>query len=157
MDTKNSRGFVFNFDATVALSMLDNPDPTKWVLHQALGSKTFSVTIGFSTNMDAASVTNTQNWSISRANSGAAGFYDYTKPNIMPTSKDVTLPNTPEAVTYNSTTQEATLTFRLNQNSSGDAAIDPKHIVFSFSGKDALGRDIDKTANEMDLFNSAPF
>ncbi|MDA8429434.1 MAG: tetratricopeptide repeat protein [Geobacteraceae bacterium] len=159
MGTKNSGGFVFNADATVELSFLDSALPAAQPLHQAFGSKAFSITIGFTNDMDQASVTNTNNWSISRANSGAAGFYNYTRPRFMvsPTWTTAALPDAPESVTYNSTTREATLTFRLNQNSSGTAVIDPKHIVFSFSGKDALGRAIDTSADQIDLNNSAPF
>lgn len=149
MDTKKSGGFSDNLGPGLPLWMLD---PS--LLTNPGSGKTFSVTIGFNTAMDAASITNTQNWSILRANSPDGGYYN----NTMPlSSKDVALPSNPESVSYNSLTHEATLLFRLNQNSSGDAVIDQSHIVFKFSGKDALGRDMDKTANEIDGYSIAPF
>lgn len=149
MDTKKSGGFSENLGPGLPLWMLD---PS--LLTKPGSGKTFSITIGFNTEMDAASITNTQNWSISRANSPDGGYYN----NTMPlSSKDVALPSNPESVSYNSLTQEATVVFRLNQNSAGNAVIDSSHIVFKFSGKDAFGRDMDKSANEIDGYNIAPF
>ena len=147
MDTKNG-GFSNILGPGTPLWMLD---PT---LMTANSSKTFSITIGFNADMDAASINNAQNWSISRANSADGGYYN----NTMPlTSKDVALPSNPISVRYNPMTKEATLLFSLKQNSSGNAVIDPKHIVFTFSGKDALGRTIDKSSNEVDGNSIAPF
>lgn len=142
MDTKKSGGFSDYLGPGVPLWMLD---PT--LLTQPRSTKTFSITIGFNTAMDPASVNNTQNWSIARADGGDGGFYN----NTMPlSSKDVALPSNPLSVYYNPTTREATLTFSLTQNANGDAVIDQKHIVFKFSGKDALGRTMDTTANQID-------
>jgi tetratricopeptide (TPR) repeat protein len=132
-------------------------------LQQPNGTKTFSVTIGFSTEMDRSSVINVNNWDISRAAGGKGAYYDYATP-LYKTSDEVALPAKPEAVYYNSTTREATLIFRLNQTSTvtayadqsvGDAGatIDPQHIVFKFSGKDSLGRTIDKTADQVNGFS----
>lgn len=149
MDTKKSGGFSENLGPGLPLWMLD---PT--LLTKPGSGKTFSITIGFNTAMDAASITNTQNWSISRANSPDGGYYN----NTMPlSSKDVALPSNPESVSYNSLTQEATVIFRLAQNSSGNAVIDMSHIAFKFSGKDAYGRAMDKSANEIDGYSIAPF
>jgi tetratricopeptide (TPR) repeat protein len=149
MDSKKSGGFSDFLGPGVPLWMLD---PT--LLTNPGSSKTFSITIGFNAAMDAASVSNTQNWSISRANNTDGGYYN----NTMPlSSKDAVLPSNPESVSYNSLTQEATLVFRLNQNSAGDTVIDQSHMVFKFSGKDALGRDMDKSANEIDGYSIAPF
>lgn len=149
IDTSRSGGFSEMLGPNTPLWMLDPQ-----MLFQPNSSKAFSVTVQFSNEMDLASITNTQNWSISRADSPEAGYYN----NTMPLSqKDAYLPANPEAVLYNPITQEATIKFRLNQNSSGDAVIDPSHIVFKFSGKDASGRDMDITANEMDGFAIYPF
>ncbi|MDD2540880.1 MAG: tetratricopeptide repeat protein [Desulfuromonadaceae bacterium] len=149
MDDKKSGGFSDYLGPGVPLWMLD---PT--LLTKPGSTKTFSITIGFNTAMDAASVTNTQNWSISRANGPGGGYYN----NTMPlTSKDVALPGNPLSVSYNSVTQEATLMFSLNQNSSGDAVIDQSHIVFKFNGTDALGRSMDTSANEIDGNSIVPF
>lgn len=149
-------------DSTVTLSNKFNsilgPSTPLWYLDPSLAtpnsSKEFSVTIAFSNAMDVSSITNPQNWTISRANSTEAGYYNY----MMPvSSKDATVLSTPASVTYNSLTQEATITFRLNQNSNGDAVIDPSHLVFTFKGVDAQGRAMDKSADSIDGANSTPF
>ena len=142
MNTKNSGGFLDLLGPGTPLWMLD---PT--LLNTPDSSKTFSATFTFSTSMDLASVTNTQNWSMSRANGQGGGYYNYT----MPLSdKDVELPSKPESVIYNALTGEATIKFTLKQNSTGDAVIDPSHIVFKFTGKDSSGREMDVSANEID-------
>jgi len=134
------------------------PGTPLWFLDPSLStsgsSKTFSVTIAFSNAMDVSSITKPTNWTLSRANSAQAGYYN----NMMPaTSKDAAIPQNPFSVTYNTLKQEATITFQLNQNSSGDAVIDPSHIVFTFNGQDAQGRTIDQSANSVDGSHSAPF
>lgn len=149
MDTKNSGGFIGLLGPRTPLWMLD---PTLLTTPQS--SKIFSVTIAFNTSMDPASVNNVQNWSITRANSPGGGYYNYTMPL---SSKEVALPSNPESVFFNSLTGEATIKFRLNQNSNGDALIDPSHITFKFSGKDALGRDMNATANEINGYSITPF
>ena len=117
-------------------------------------SKAFSVTIVFNNAMDVASITNPANWTLSRANSTQAGYYN----NMMPlSSKDAQILPTPLSVTYNTLKNEATVNFQLSQNSNGDAVIDPSHIVFTFNGKDAQGRTMDQTANAVDGAHSAPF
>ncbi|MDD2366431.1 MAG: tetratricopeptide repeat protein [Desulfuromonadaceae bacterium] len=149
MNTKKSGGFIDLLGPGTPLWMLD---PS--LLSAPESSKTFSVSFSFSTSMDLASVINTQNWSISRANSTDGGFYN----NTMPlSSKEAALPNHPEAVFYNSLTGEATIKFSLRQNKDGDATIDPSHIVFKFSGKDSLGRAMDVNANEIDGYSIAAF
>lgn len=149
-------------DSTVTLGNKFNsilgPSTPLWYLDPSLStpnsSKEFSVTIAFSNAMDVSSVTNPQNWTISRANSTEAGYYNY----MMPvSSKDANILSTPASITYNSLTQEATISFRLNQNSNGDAVIDPSHIVFTFNGKDAKGRTMDKSADSIDGATSTPF
>jgi tetratricopeptide (TPR) repeat protein len=149
MDTKLSGGFLENLGPGTPLWAFD---PTE--LMPANSTKVFSITFAFSTDMDPASVTNSQNWTLSRANSTDAGYYNYSMP---VTPEDVALPYNPEAVTYNSLTNEATISFRLNQNENSDAVIDPKHIVFRFNGKDALGREIDQTADEISGYSGDPF
>ncbi len=149
LETKNSGGFSQFLGPNVPLWMLD---PT--LLTKPQSGRTFSVKISFNTDMNVSSVTNIQNWTISRANSADGGYYN----NTMPvTAKEAALPTNPEMVAYNSLTGEATLTFRLNQNATGDAVIDQSHIVFKFSGKDAMGRDMDHTADEVDGYSATPF
>ena len=40
---------------------------------------------------------------------------------------------------------------------SGTATIDPKHLVFSFSGRDAAGRQMDPAADQIDGYSITPF
>lgn len=140
MDTSKSGGFVELLGAGTPL----------WALDPALlapdSSKEFSITFTFSEKMDIASVINPTNWSITRANSSQAGYYN----NTMPVgSNEVSIPKFPLSVTYNDLTQEATIKFRLNQNADGTATVDPSHLVFSFKGKDASGREMDSSGDEI--------
>jgi tetratricopeptide (TPR) repeat protein len=117
-------------------------------------SMTFSVTIAFNNAMDVGSITNSANWTLSRANSAEAGYYN----DMMPqSSEDAAIPPAPLSVTYNTLTNEATVNFQLSQNADGNAVVDPSHIVFTFNGKDAQGRTMDQTANSVDGAHSAPF
>ena len=115
---------------------------------------TFSVTIAFNNAMNVSSITNTANWTLSRANSAQAGYYN----DMMPqSSNDAAIPATPLSVTYNTLNNEATVNFQLSQNSDGTALIDPSHLVFTFNGEDAQGRSMDQTEKSVDGANSAPF
>ena len=38
--------------------------------------------------------------------------------------------------------------FRINQNSDASATLDPSHIMFQFSGKDASGNSMDHSADQ---------
>lgn len=110
-------------------------------------SKVISVNIQFDKAMDLASVTNPGNWSIGKAKGGVAGYYN----NTVPTSaNEVAIPRTPLSVTYNAYTGEAMVSFMLNQNATSDATIDPGHLVFKFTGKDADGRAMDTSGDEID-------
>ena len=149
MDTKTSGGFSESLGPATPLWMLD---PTLLIAPNS--SKAFSVTIQFSNQMDAASITNSLNWSISRSYSEEGGYYNKYEPL---TSKEVALPANPESVRYNSFTHEAVITFRLAQNTAGDAKIDPSHLNFKFSGKDAHGREMDQAANEITGYSVSPF
>lgn len=149
MDTKTSGGFVEGLGHGTPLWMLD---PT--LFNAPEKSTTFSVTIQFSSEMDAESVTNPRNWSISRSYSEEGGYYN----NYMPLgSNEAILPANPEFVRYNSLTKEAEVTFRLSQNTAGNAQIDPSHIKFQFNGKDAAGREMDQFANEVTGDTVIPF
>lgn len=141
MDTSKSGGFVELLGAGTPLWALDpsliSPDT----------SKEFSIAFTFSNQMDLASITNPLNWSITRGKGAESGYYNNTAP---VSSKEVSIPKFPLSVTYNDLTQEATIKFRLNQNSDGTATIDPSHLVFSFKGKDAAGRTMDTANDEID-------
>ena len=149
MDTGKSGGFV----------ELMGPGTPLWALDPSLlapdSSKVFSVDISFNNEMDIASVINPSNWSISRAKSTEGGYYNSYIPT---TSKEVKIPPIPVSVTYNAIDQKATIKFRVSQNADANATIDPSHLVFKFSGKDAAGRTMDIKADEIDGYSlETPF
>ncbi len=148
MDTSRSGGFGELLGAGTPLWALD-PE-----LLAPDSSKEIAITFTFSEHMDIASVSNPTNWSITRAKGGEAGYYNNT---IPVDSKEVSIPRFPLSVVYNDVTQEATIKFRLNQNADGTATIDPSHLVFSFKGKDASGRLMDSSADEIDGYAQKAF
>ncbi|MGB4599810.1 MAG: tetratricopeptide repeat protein [Trichlorobacter sp.] len=148
MDTSKSGGFS---------ELLGSGTPL-WALDPALmapdSSKEFSITFSFSEQMDIGSVMNPLNWSITRANNAEGGYYN----NTMPvSSREVSVPRFPLSVTYNNETHEATIKFRLSQNADGTATIDPKHLVFGFKGKDASGRSMDSSGDEINGYSLTGF
>ncbi|GAM09644.1 putative UDP-N-acetylglucosamine--peptide N-acetylglucosaminyltransferase SEC [Geobacter sp. OR-1] len=135
------------------LAMLSLTDPEN-TLAQPNASKDFTVVFQFNTDMDPVSVQSLANWKISKASGGTAGYYNhgYT---LYP-QKQAALPFA-KNVTYDPAKQQATVTFTLKQNASGDAVIDPSHLVFKFSGKDIDGTQIDTNADEYDGFAGKAF
>lgn len=150
MDTSKSGGFLEVLGPNTPLWMLD---PT--LLTDPNTSKSFSITFQFSNQMDLTSVINPQNWSISRANDTAGGYYNNTMP-VNP-SLEAKIPKNPLTVTYNATTYQATINFSLAQNAEGTAVLDPSHLVFKFSGKDSAGRQMDTSADQIDGYSIVPF
>jgi tetratricopeptide (TPR) repeat protein len=146
-----------NISTTFSTSLL-GPGTPIWLFDTSLtapdSSKIVSTVIEFSKDMSYDSVTDITNWSISRGNNYKSGYYNYSMPI---SSDDANIPPMPESVTYDSTTGKATVNFRLRQNSSGNAKIDPKHLVFAFNGKDSSGQAMDLTANAIDGEAAAPF
>lgn len=143
VDGSNS-GFNLSLGPGTQLWMLDPANLT------APGSsKTFSVNIQFSTQMDSTSIAQLSNWTISRAKSTAGGYYN-NSPTGFVTTTEVQIAKRPLSVVYNRTTMQATVTFMVSQNSTGNATIDPKHLVFQFSGQDAYGRSMNTAADEID-------
>jgi tetratricopeptide (TPR) repeat protein len=137
------------------------PNTPVWMLDPARltepgATSTFSVNIQFSTQMDPASIANLSNWTISRARSTQAGYYNNSV-NGYVNSTEVQIAKRPLSVVYNPTTLQATVTFSITQNSTGDATIDPKHLVFQFSGKDAYGRSMDAGADEINAYRRTGF
>ena len=116
-----------------------------YTLSQANATQTVSMVFQFSKPMDQHSVENVFNWNIARAlGTGRGDGYNYS---MSPSSTDVSLQPTPVGVYYDPATQSATVLFNLTQNATADGTIDPKHINFSFSGKDVTGLSMDKAAN----------
>ncbi|QWV93648.1 tetratricopeptide repeat protein [Geomonas oryzisoli] len=110
-------------------------------------SKAFSLTFYFDSAMDAKSVQDTSNWTITKASGGAAGYYNNLLP-VLPT--EAYIPQNPTSVVYDPEKQSATVTFILSQNSTNNATIDPAHMVFKFTGTDARGKIMDPTADQFD-------
>ncbi|MEI6827860.1 MAG: tetratricopeptide repeat protein [Desulfuromonadales bacterium] len=149
MDASNNRSFNQLLRAGSPLWMLD---PT--LLKAPDASKKVSVAIQFNNKMDIASIMNPANWEIARAKSTEGGYYN----NSMPVkSTEVTIPKRPFSVTYNPATRQASVTFTVQQNAAGDATIDPAHLVFKFSGKDASGRQMDTTGDQIDGYAAKAF
>lgn len=109
-------------------------------------SKMFAVNFAFSKDMDESSITNPQNWMISRANLRDNNSIYNNGLNISP--KEELLAMRPAYVTFNKENNMATVYFMVKQNATADATIDPKHIVFKFSGLDAYGKAMDTSADE---------
>jgi len=110
-------------------------------------SKLFTFTFSFDSDMDANSVQDTRNWTITKASGGAAGYYNNLLP-VLPT--EAYIPQNPVSVSYDPNQRQATVTFLLTQNSTGNATIDPSHMVFKFAGKDSKGKTMDPTADQYD-------
>jgi tetratricopeptide (TPR) repeat protein len=122
-------------------------------LSKADASKNFTMDFYFNTDMDVASVQNIANWKVAKASGGQAGYYNYGHTQYP--DREASLPII-QNVAYNVDEHKATVTFSLTQNANADAVIDPSHLVFSFSGKDAYGKEMDKSANAYDGFAGTP-
>jgi len=124
-------------------------------LHPAMASpgraKLFSMNFVFSKDMDASSVTNPANWKISRATIKDNGGV-YNKGLSLPATEALILPR-PAFVLFNEQTNTATVNFWISQNDEVSATIDPRHIVFKFSGLDAYGKAMDTSADEYSGFS----
>lgn len=116
-------------------------------------SKDFTIKIGFNAEMDAASVTNIANWSVTKASGGTAGIYS----NGLYSAKDVAVPAIPKSVTYDPVNKEARLVLTLRQNAAGDGTIDLSHLVFKFNGKDQTGKTMDPDADQIDGYKGKAF
>ena len=168
MDAANNRGFNQALKALTA----DNKRTPLWMLDPTLlstpnASRKVSVAIQFNNKMDIASIMNPANWEISRAKSTEGGYYNNS---MAVPSTEVTIPKRPFSVTYNPETRQANVIFTVTQNSTIDlsldatgkpvnngATIDPAHLVFKFSGKDASGRQMDTTGDQIDGYAEKAF
>lgn len=139
--------FVNTFNA---FNMQKGPGTPVSSLDSALtepgSSKDFSIKVYFDKMMDRTSVEDRFNWSITRAiGSNPGGLYNWGLP--VPDT-EVTLNPLPKQVIYNPDEFTATVIFTMRQNSTGDGTIDPSHLVFKFSGKDAYGNKMNPEADE---------
>jgi len=118
-------------------------------------SKDFTMTFQFDSKMDTSSAMNITNWSISKASGGEAGFYN-NGVNLYP-EKEAVMSPVPKSVMYDASTNQATITFTIAQNPYGTAVIDPKHLIFKFSGIDMDGKKIDPAADQYNGFKGGVF
>lgn len=119
-------------------------------LTEAGNQRTFSMVFQFSKSMDAQSVENVLNWSISRSlDTGRADGYNF---NLPVPATEVSLPANPSSVEYDTETGSATVYFSVRQNDTANGTLDPYHIKFKFQGVDADGRAMNRQADEFTGF-----
>jgi Flp pilus assembly protein TadD len=154
--------FFYNDVVKSDFNTLAGPGTTVASLDPSLAtpgaSKVFKMTFVFNQDMDIGSVMNLLNWSITKADgsaNGAGGMYN-NGANIN-ASQQANIAVLPTSVTYDTKARSATIYFRVNQNSTGNALIDPRHWVFSFKGVDSGGRTMDKRGDEYDGYALHPF
>lgn len=136
----NVSGFTNSSGPGTAVSALNSSLSTPGA------SRLFNMVFLFTKEMDAASVQNPYNWSITRAAYGAAGgAYNWGMP-TPPT--EVALSPVPVSIVFLPDSLSATVSFLVKQNASGDGTIDPSHIKFKFTGKDVYGNAMDASADE---------
>lgn len=136
----NTDGFLTSYGPGTPVSSLDS------LLETPGASKDFTLHFIFDKEMDAAAVENPFNWNLSRALPGHSwGGYNWNLP--LP-ANDTVIPPRPVEVVYRQDLLTADVTFRISQNETGDATIDPSHVMFRFSGKDAYGNAMDLSADE---------
>lgn len=136
----SENGFNVTLGLGTPLSSLDSS------LSAAGASKDFTMNFIFSKDMDSSSVQNPYNWTIARAPAGTpGGAYNW---GIAVPSTEAPIALFPKYVTYDSNSLMAAVTFQIRQNLSANGTIDPSHILFKFSGKDAYGNTIDPDADE---------
>jgi tetratricopeptide (TPR) repeat protein len=136
----SNSGFNASLGLRTTVASLDSS------LATANSSKAFSMFFSFNKDMDSASVQNTLNWSISKANGrSTGGAYDW---GLTPPQTDIRISPIPLSVVYEQDTHSAIVTFKIQQNASADGTIDPSHILFQFSGKDAYKNAMDPKADQ---------
>ncbi len=136
----NTDGFVTSYGPGTEVSVLNSTLATPGA------SKDFTVHFIFDKEMDVSSVSSPFNWSISRALSGNSwGEYNWGLP--IPATDAVVSPQ-PVGIVYNPELLTADVTFRIEQNATGDATLDPSHIMFKFFGQDAYGNAMNLSADE---------
>jgi tetratricopeptide (TPR) repeat protein len=140
-----NEGFNYHMPWKTPLSSLDG------YLAAPNAEKTFKMVFQFDKEMDRESVENVLNWHVGRSTqSGPGEAYNYGRP-IADT--EVTLPPIPSSVYYDEKNLTATVYFTIRQNAAGDGTIDPGHIEFKFSGKDANGYKMNPKYDQFTAFS----
>jgi len=150
---KTAPRIIAAYSATVNLAakpgtLVSSLDPS---LTQPLAQKYFTINFIFDKEMDASSVQNTANWSISRSSSfKTGGLYNWG--GKIPAT-EVSIAPMPVSVTYRPDMATATVTFAITQNTSGTGTIDLSHILFKFKGVDVNGNAMDASRDEYSGFS----
>lgn len=110
-------------------------------LSTADASQSVSMVFQFSKSMDREEIENPLNWSIKRSSGNGPGT-DYNFGLPIPDT-EVRVSPLPTDIYYDEKNYTATVRFTIRQNAWGTGTIDPSHIVFSFTGKDADGNRMD--------------
>ena len=127
--------FQYYMPYKTAVSSLDS------YLANAGAEKKFTMVLQFDKAMDRESVENLTNWEIGRSTSSKPGqSYNY---GFRIPSTEIQMRPLPDNVSYDAKQFQATVTFTIRQNATGDGTIDPSHIEFKFSGQDAFGNKMD--------------
>ena len=106
----------------------------------------FTMHFIFSKAMDASTVASPAYWSITKADGqNRGGVYNWGLP-LAPT--EVSISPIPVSVVYHQNSQTADVVFQVTQNASGNATLDPSHLVFKFQGLDVYGKAMDPAADE---------
>lgn len=140
-----SSDFFYKKSANTTVASLDAylTDPN--------ASKTFTMKFTFDKEMDRESVENTLNWGISRSTgSGPGEMYNFGLP-VADT--EITPPRYPDHVYYDKQSLTAVVTFSITQNDAANGTIDPSHIEFTFTGKDAFGYKMNPAGDQFRGFN----
>ncbi|QEM68028.1 tetratricopeptide repeat protein [Geobacter sp. FeAm09] len=173
LDTTEATTYATDLENMVSQPKITAIDTSKSTLNTTLGAvpllaidtdfvqpdaaKEVSVTFLFDSEMDAGSVMDISNWSITKARGATinkdTGLYD----NGAYRSTDTVVSPLPTRVMYDATTQEATIFFSIRQNSTSTGTIDTSRIVFSFNGTDSSGKTMDPSANQIDGFAGEGF
>ncbi len=137
--------FKYYRSAGTQVSALDS------YLATANASKTFTMVFQFDKAMDRESVENLANWRISRASEAGPGkMYNFGLP--IP-STEIQIAPLPTNVYYDAEEMTATVKFTIRQNASANGTIDPSHIVFTFSGKDQFGNEMNPQRDQYSGFS----
>ncbi|BBO82632.1 hypothetical protein DSCO28_31980 [Desulfosarcina ovata subsp. sediminis] len=141
----SSSTFPYQMTSGYAVSAIDS------YLENAGASKTVTMVFQFSKSMDADTVEDVYNWSITRSDSNNMAE-DYNFGQEVPDT-EATLNYYPDSVVYDWDEATATVTFTIHQNETADATIDPSHIVFTFDGECVYGVSMDEDADEYSGFS----
>ena len=136
--------FPFYLSMNTPVSFLDS------VLSNAGAYKIFSMKFQFDKSLDRESAENPANWEISRADGAAPALYNF---GLGVPSTETRLPFLPDYVVYDALNMSATIFFRVYQNETADATIDPSHIEFRYKGKDSYGLSMDPARDQFTGFS----